>query len=54
MTQTQTHAELCKEYAAQKLEKAKLLSELNRKEKELKEMEAIKRDFQKYKSLNNN
>lgn len=49
-----TREEMCKEYAAQKLEKAKLLSELNRKEKELREIEAIKRDFQKYKSLNNN
>ena len=45
-----TREEMCKEYAAQQLEKAKLLSELNRKEKELKEMEAIKRDIKKYNS----
>lgn len=49
-----TNEEMCKEYAAQKLEKAKLLFKLNKKDKELKEMEAVKRDIEKYKSLNNN
>lgn len=49
-----TREEMCKEYAAQKLEKAKLLFKLSKKDKELEEMEAIKRDIKKYKSLNNN
>lgn len=52
MTQPQTHEEMCKEYAAQKLKKAKFLSELNRKKRDLREIEAFERDIEKYNSLN--